>query len=209
MARSRNAPAWLAAIVVFALMLWWLALAAPDDTQDDVASNEPASPPPSAAEPAPARTTQPAEPAAKVAPALAPAPAVTDPTPESPPERDPNAPIPPDTRGFTDALAGAFDSSERDRDAGSVEAALQRFFRASSLPASAFRTVVCHKTVCRLELYWRAEYDKAYRAAMDELAHDNAKTVATRAEAPDKSGGVSVDAYWLRSIGTLPQPASK
>jgi hypothetical protein len=131
--------------------------------------------------------------------------ALPSPILEKNPERAPAAPIPPDTRGFIDAIQGRYEQDARDGNAAFVEAALQKFFRASELPAGALRRVVCRQAVCKLELYWRPEYDRPYRSALDELAAGNAKLIATRAEQPDKHGGVFVDAYWLRVLGTLPE----
>jgi hypothetical protein len=198
---------WLVASGVFAVLFWWLALASPDEADDARAAAPVPAPParqPSAATPPASLTAQhravPPAAEAMIAPVALPSPAV-----ETNTKRAPNAPIPPDTRGFIDAIQGRYEQDARDRDASRIEAALQKFFRGSKLPASAFRAVVCRQAVCKLELYWRPEYDGSYRSALDELAGGNAKLVATRAEQPDKNGGVSVDAYWLRVLGTLPE----
>jgi hypothetical protein len=199
--------AWLVASCVFAVLFWWLALAAPDEAEDATA----AAPVPAPPAPQPSAATQPASLTAQhravppvaepmIATVALPSPAVGTNT-----ERAADAPIPPDTRGFIDAIQGRYEQDARDRDAARVETALQKFFRGSELPASALRAVVCRQAVCKLELYWRPEYDGPYRSALDELAGGNAKLVATRAEQPDKNGGVSVDAYWLRVLGTLPE----
>lgn len=58
-----------------------------------------------------------------------------------------------------------------------------------------------HRAVCKLETDWRAEHDAAYRSALDDLSDGNATLVATRAAAPDRTGAVSVDVYWLRVLG--------
>jgi hypothetical protein len=208
---NANMRKWIAMSLVFTILFWWLALADPDEAEDVTAAvstpTAPA-PQPSAAAP-PAETSLTAQHrAAPVMPTKA-ASAVSvaspSPAPETSVERGPEAPIPPDTRGFIDAIAGRYEEDSRDRDAAKVEAALQKHFHGSQLPASALRSVVCRKSVCKLELYWRPEYDRPYRSTLDELAGGNAKLIATRAEQPDKHGGVSVDAYWLRVLGTLPE----
>jgi hypothetical protein len=200
---------WLAVSLVFALLFWWLALAEPDEAEDVTAS---VSTPtvhtlqPSAAAP-PAETSLtaqhravPVTEAASAQPVALPSPA-----PETNVERAPDLPIPPDTRGFIDAIQGRYEQDSRDGDAAMVESALQKHFHASELPASSLRSVVCRKSVCKLELYWRPEYDGPYHSTLGELTGGNAKLIATRAEQPDKTGGVAVDAYWLRVLGSLPE----
>jgi hypothetical protein len=199
----------LAALLAFAILFWWLALATPDEAEDAVAAPgadrelEPAPQPLAATTNFASSVVQPVakpespEPEPAVQAALDPAVAR---------EAEVRALIPPDTRGFIDAIQGRYEGDARDRDAGSVETALQVFFRSTKLPASALRSVVCKQSVCKLEMYWRPEYDAPYRSALDDLANGNAKFVATRAEAPDKNGGVSLDAYWLRALGSVPEP---
>lgn len=206
--RSSARP-WLAALLAFAIMFGWLALAERDESEaEDVPSApvEPAAPPRAAATPAePALVAQSRtpprapEPAATTGPAAPASPA----EPEAPAE---HAPIPPDTRGFfVDAIVDSYERDSRASDAAGIETELRAYFRDRELPAAALRTVVCRKAICKVDLYWRAEYDATYRSAVDDLANGNAKAVATRAEPPDKAGGVAVEVYWMRAIGTLPE----
>jgi hypothetical protein len=202
---NASARPWIIAWIAFAIVFGWLSLAQPDqaeDTPPSASSDDPVQPaaatPPAAA----ALTTQhrAAPPAADPAkapgvPATPPAPAA----PEPPPRR---GPIPPDTRGFfIDAIQDQYEQAARESDAAGLETALRAFLRERDVPASAVRSVLCRKAICKLELYWRPEYDAPYRGALDDLANGNAKAVATRADDVDKRGGVSVDVYWVRALG--------
>jgi hypothetical protein len=203
----RRKVVWFAALIACALLLWWLALAAPDRADESsvvevpnraprevAASKVPSAAPPTAAV-APAATAPEATPSA---PATPPA------EPPRPAERGPAVPIPPDTRGFVDAIQERYERDTRDRAAGDYENALHTMFRGPDLPAGLLRSVACRQSVCKLEVYWRAEYDAPYRRLVDDLAAGNAKMVATRVEGPDKAGGVPVDLYWLRGLSEPP-----
>jgi hypothetical protein len=189
-------------LIAFAIVFGWLSLAQPDEAED---LTPPPNPPPPAAAAAPAAsslTTQhrAARPVAEPAPAPKLDPAA--PSPEAPEPQPQPGPIPPDTRGFfIDAIQNNYEQAARESDAAGVEAGLRAFLRERDLPASAVRSVLCRKAICKLELYWRPEYDARYRSALDDLANGNAKAVATRADDVDKNGGVSVDVYWVRALG--------
>jgi hypothetical protein len=197
----RRKVVWFAALIGCALLFWWLALAGPDRAEESSVVEVPkgvsreahASKVPSAAPP-----TAAVAPAATPPEVTQPAPATPPPEPPSPAERGPTVPIPPDTRGFVDAIQERYERDTRDRAAGEYEKALHTMFRGPDLPADLLRSVACRQSVCKLEVYWRAEYDAPYRRLVDDLAAGNAKMVATRVEGPDKAGGVPVDLYWLR-----------
>jgi hypothetical protein len=133
-------------------------------------------------------------------------PAAVEPAPATPalePETEPlqpsaAGPIPPDTRGFVAALEEVYESSPRASDARKSEAELERLFRGEGVPPGLLRAVSCREHVCRLELRWTPEHAAVYERAMDELTAGNAKNLATRAEEPDASGLVSVEAFWRR-----------
>jgi hypothetical protein len=187
--KRRNAVL-LALLVGFALLSWWLALDTPDTPEDPLATPERPPAPPSAAVPsAPIAELQPRAPA----PAPA-APAAPDP----PPAAAARIPIAPDTRGFIDALQTRFEADPRDSAAGETEIAIRKLYRAPNMPDGLLRTVLCRKSVCKLDLHWSVEHDEAYREVLDYLADDNAKNIATRARDPDKNGTVEVEAYWIR-----------
>ena len=204
--RKSSSNVWLATLVVCGLLLWWMALASPDEAENAFARDEREAQlmlqPATAVQPATTaltaqhRTNAPVVTAKLTPVALPPAAA------ESKPEL---GPIPPDTRGFVDAIQGRYDQDTRDREAGATETALRTFIRTTKLPASALKSIVCRQSVCKLEMYWRAEYDAPYRGVLDDLAGGNAKLVATRAGEPDRNAAVAVDVYWLRALGNLPE----
>lgn len=194
--RSRR-PALIAALLVLAAVLWWLALGGRDRPEELSAapSSEPAAAPqpvaaPRASEPAPGAPPAAVEPA-PATPAVEPA---TEPL-------QPSAagPIPPDTRGFVAALEEVYESSPRATDARKTEAELERLFRGEGVSPGLLRSVSCREHVCRLELRWTPEHADIYQRAMEELTAGNAKNLATRAEEPDGRGLVSVEAFWRRA----------
>jgi hypothetical protein len=190
-------------LVAFAIVFGWLSLAQPDEAEDAAsARTEDAPQPLAAATPAPSLTTRHRDEPRAATPqqvANVPPPAPSPDAPEPPPER---GPIAPDTRGFfIDAIQAQYEQAARESDAAGLETKLRAFLREREVPASALKSVLCRKAICKLELYWRPEYDAPYRSALDGLANGNAKAVATRASEVDKNGGVSVDLYWVRAIG--------
>jgi hypothetical protein len=52
--------------------------------------------------------------------------------------------------------------------------------------------------MCKLELRWVAADDSVYHRVTERLMADSAKLFATRAQPPDASGAVLVDAYRVR-----------
>jgi hypothetical protein len=200
---SSRRPFVIAALVVLAALLWWLALSrrdGPDDALPGLGKGpvelSPFAGPRAPTPPGAPRDTEPIEPVEPVEPS----PAVPAPPAEEAVEQPmAAAPIPPDTRGFVDALAQSFDGAPRASDAGAIEGSIRRLFRGDDVPSGMLRAVLCRQAVCKLELRWTAEHDAAYQRAMNELISGNAKNLATRAEEPDQSGAVRVDAYWLRA----------
>lgn len=200
----------LAAIALLAIALWWLALGSRTPVSEPAAYvlvEEPpapsAVPPPKAAAPA-AVEPQPTriEPPSAQVPADPPAQPLAA-TPDPAPSK-PKGPIPPDTRGFLDALRGRFDGEPRDSAASEVEGRIRRMFRAEGMPSGLLRNVLCRELVCKLELHWTPEHDEPYRNAMHTLIGGNAKTMATDASPPDANGAVEVKAYWRRMVDNLP-----
>lgn len=195
--RSRR-PMRIGALIALAAVLWWLALdrrVLPDEPQ--------ATPSPERAAPRQAVAAPPAqapeEPAQQAAPE--PSKSVAAPAPPAPEPSQPPAagPIPPDTRGFVAALEEVYESSPRASNAGKSEAELVRLFRSEGGSAELLRSVLCREHVCRLELRWTPASAGLYERALEELTAGNAKNLATRAEQPDASGGVSVEVFWRRA----------
>lgn len=200
----------LAGIALLAIALWWLALGGRKPASEPAAYvlvEEPppqgAVPPPSAAKPVPAAPqparSEPASPAVSPDPPAKPAAATADPAPPAK-----KGPIPPDTRGFLDALRGRFDNEPRDSGASEVENRIRRMFNAEGMPAGMLRNVLCRELVCRLELHWTPEHDEPYRATLNTMMGGNAKTMATDASPVDANGEVDVKAYWRRMLDNLP-----
>jgi hypothetical protein len=193
---------WLYAVGVLALiaLTWWLAFdrpsapaaapvdrnQKPDVAADEAARGEAATATPAQGEPPPA--PEPVQPKPSVA------------TPEqAAPEPRAAVPMPPDTRGFVDALAENFDGDQPSADAREHELWLRGLFTEAGSPPELLRSVVCRQAFCKLELRWTAQHDAPYRRVMDELGAVNAKFLATRAGEPDASGAVLVSAYVARA----------
>jgi hypothetical protein len=198
---------WLALLVAFAALSWWLALAGPDPGADTLAAEAIEPPPPAAAPPEPPAPSQPIAPSPppkspEPLPDPQPSPAVAARAPEP---TDSIAPIPPDTRGFVEALESRFQSDPRDSAASEIENKLRRMFRGPRMPAGMLKSVLCRQAVCKLDIHWLPAYDPVYRQVMAVLTGDNAKFLATRATAPDERGAVQVEAYWLRAAAKLPE----
>jgi hypothetical protein len=208
----RNGRLWVVLAFIAAILMWWLALSSPERNEEPVAA---AAIEPAPIVPAPAPARAPAVEPAPVAPAPAPPPPPS-PTPEPPPVAsdqtptvpDPLAdhvPVPPDTRGFIDALEERFQKDPRDSAATEVESSLRKLFRGPRMPAGLLRSVLCRQSVCKLEIYYVPQHDVFYHGIMAKLGADNAKFLATRAGEADARGGIRVEAYWLRQYATLPE----
>jgi hypothetical protein len=188
----------LALLVGFALLSWWLALDSPNSGDDTLAAAEDLPPPAAAPSRRAENPADPARPASQPAPAPAAPPHPPAAAPNAPRPAAEQAPIPPDTRGFVDALQARFDADPRDANASQTETDIRKLYRAPRMPDGILRSVVCRQSVCRLDLHWSADNDEAYRDVLDYLANDNAKFIATRARPQDKYGTVEVEAYWIR-----------
>lgn len=194
---------WIALVVAFAIASWWLALAGPD-RDDDALATDLSEPPPPAAEPPPRPAPAPA-PVPAIPEPEAPEPAPAPPAPQTavakrvPEPTDSIIPIPPDTRGFVDALEGRFNEDPRDSGATEVETWLRKLFQGPRMPAGMLKSVLCRQTVCKLEIQWIPPYDPVYRHVMAQLIGDNAKFLATRAGPPDDRGAIQVEAFWIRA----------
>jgi hypothetical protein len=186
-----------AALALIALA-WWLALdgpgapAAPVDREASGARQEHILP-----------AEQPLEAGAQAerapqAPAEVPPPAAVVPE-RTAPEPHAAAPVPPDTRGFVDALAQLWDGESHDTSAADDERWLRGLFARAASPPGMVRSIVCRRSVCKLELHWTAQHDAPYRKVMDELGAVNAKFLATRAGEPEPGGAVPVSAYVARA----------
>jgi hypothetical protein len=196
---------WITVVVAIAVLSWWLALVRPAREDETLAAQTDVPPAPVAPPPAPARPPSAPEPEP---------PSELEPEPEPPPvaaavrapePTDSIEPIPPDTRGFIEALESRFENDPRDSGATEVETQLRRMFRGPRMPASLLKAVLCRESVCKLDVSWHPLHDPMYRHVMAQLTGDNAKFVATRAGPVDDRGAIPVEVYWLRAKPNLPE----
>jgi hypothetical protein len=192
---GRVQPRWTALallLLVAAALLWWLGLSDPGVPQSVHTAGELSEPVP---EPEPARPVEP-----KAIKPVAPAVVVTPkPVPGTvAPTAPPLIVQPPDTRGFVDALQQRFEADQPDDQASRAEAALRQVLHDAGAPAGLEQSIVCRRILCKLELHWMAGDDAAYHRVVERLMGDNAKFFATRPRSVDATGGILVDAYWVR-----------
>ncbi|HKU37680.1 MAG TPA: hypothetical protein VJR89_06020 [Polyangiales bacterium] len=170
---SRN----LAALVAFVLVggLLWLVTAWPSSSDP-----EPVLPPPTAAEsepePAPAPALAPATPAPPPAAQPAQTVSVEPLQPAAPQPGQPPAALktPP---GLGEQITGdqgpvaeyraLFQSEPRDSDAAEIEGKLRGSFLDSDGAPDLIKSVICKRTVCRLEMRWSMERMRPYAAGLN------------------------------------------
>jgi hypothetical protein len=164
---------------------------------------EPAAPPTAPTAPAP---TEPAAPAAPAAPAR-------------PAEPPPEAQLPPPEKtGPVDELKARFASEPRDSSAGALEKHVEAAFRNDDVPAGLLKSVLCRRTVCRVETRWAPERAIGFMSAFTRLlmqapgadvvrVFDSNLGISPESE-PDANGVRSVDVYIARMPPTpTPEPA--
>lgn len=197
----------LGVVLLVAAALWWAA----------ATSGDPASAPD---EPATSETPPVAAPAAPSAPAAPPAPSKPSPsTPEAPPTGAPtpalqqqapqlgaaaedptDSPVPPpQAQGPVDALKERFKSEPRDSAATVIESRIQAAFRDPAIPGDVLSSVLCHKTICKLEIRWTQANNTPYMLGLSHLLPDLSTDLAYAPAGPvDAYGVMPLDVYWGR-----------
>lgn len=122
-----------------------------------------------------------AEPIAARAPEEEPAPAAPlDPAPPTPaaepheptaaPSQPDVSPLPPPERtGPVDELKARFEKEPRDSSAGALEKHIEAAFRTSDVPAGLLKSVLCRRTVCRVQTRWTPERAIGFMAGFTRL----------------------------------------
>lgn len=163
---SRNAAAVGALVLVGALL--WLVTAWP---------TPPDKPEPAAPEPQPGPALAPEPPVPPEPPVLAPAPKAEEPVAQQPPEAPPQPPpmpaphTPPDDmfareQGPVTEYKAIYDREPRNSNANETEAQIRAAFAPQDGAPDLFRSVICRRTVCKLELDWTNQRLGAYVAGI-------------------------------------------
>jgi outer membrane biosynthesis protein TonB len=217
---SRNF--WLTtSLVLGAAAIWWAVLwgpAKPDATEPD--AEEPAAIAPDTEQPAAAVPTPPASPpphddhertTPTAPPANAPS-AEASPAPTAPPPQQaaPTAPdqIPaPERTGPVDQRKAAFESEPRDSNASEPESAIQAAFRRPEVPSGMVKSVLCRRSVCKVETRWTPAGAAGFMGALMHLVASpegaanrkfEPEIAVAPEDAPDTNGERSIDVYLKR-----------
>lgn len=214
---------WAVVVIVLTAALLWIVTAWNTRDQGDHRSDEAEAELPPSADPDPgapaARAPAAVEPgAAPAAPAAPEAPAPAAPaTPE--PEPEPAPPVanlpPPEKSGPVDELKAAFASEPRDSAASEFEKRIEVAFKSTDVPVALLKSVLCHKTVCRVETRWNPERAIGFMAAFTRLMmgpdgrptgqFDSSLAISPEGE-PDAQGTRAVDVYIKRLV---PEPGER
>lgn len=165
------------------------------------------------------QTEQPAAPTSEPEPAPLPpsaaaAPAPNEPAPEpaspGPPAAEPPQPSAAPAQAPSEVVAmfehdlgpvaeykERFASEPRDSAASDAELQVRDAFKLSDTPNPVFRSVLCRKTLCKLEIRMNAQQLGAYVAAMSRLTQHFDKQLAVTRTA-DNGGEVSLEVYAQR-----------
>ncbi|HKU41908.1 MAG TPA: hypothetical protein VJR89_27310 [Polyangiales bacterium] len=203
----------LAAVVIGAVLVWWITLGFGGESSDSSAAPV-AAPMPSeetAVSPA-APNTAPATQAAT--PSERPAPANTEasPNPSGESQASSGVPIPAPVRsGPVDELKRAFESEPRASTGARIEAAIEAQFRRADIPAGLLESVMCRTTVCRVETRWSPERAEGFMGAFMRLMQpegtaslfDEKLAISPEADVgPDRSQ--AIDVYLKRAAASAP-----
>jgi hypothetical protein len=195
-------------LIVALIAIWFVAVPRPHD--------EPAAPAPSAAAPL-------ADTAPTIAGSPAPQAPPTAPTPTTPPPSAAAAPSantevkpaetavdpfpPPKSEGPIAQYKSTFQNEPRDSSAQNDETAAQAAFRSPELPAALFKSVLCHQTICRVEVSWTKDRQVAYMTAFTRLlVAVGQKTAVEALPGPDASGEYPLT-LWVQRGTQLKLPA--
>jgi hypothetical protein len=210
---QRMSLRWLLALglPVVVLLLWLLAIPQPREV-------EPAGPPATATadeapphEPSPAGSAAVPEPAAEPTPPSAAAPPAAVPAAEKPgalAEAPASAFPPPRTEGLVDEYKAAYAHEPRDSAAQLAETAVQTAFQGGDVPPGLFKSVLCHQTICKIEVHWSAQREPGYMGAMMRVVGTVGQRIAVESlGAPDANGNSELNVYVVRGPTLTPDKA--
>jgi hypothetical protein len=205
----------VAAVVLVGVVLWRLALdeRPPPEEPLAVAPSAPSAPesqrdPGPVAEQAPqpaapenTRDNKPEHPAAPASPSQPPA------APQQP--EDPAPLPPPEPSGPIAELKKAFEKEPRDSAARLPEARIESEFIRSDITPGLLKSVLCRKSVCKVEVLWTPERAIAFMSAFTRLSADFEPDIALDPHGPaDARQELQVDVYLPRS-GSGAKPSER
>ena len=201
----------LGAVLLVAAGLWWAAASSGDPSggAPEPVTSETAP----AAGPAQPSATAESAPPSKASPSIPAPPPTAAPVPTSEPAQPPAAepapavePVPPPAaQGPVDKLKERFASEPRDSGANAVESRIQAAFRDPAIPAGVLGSVLCHKTVCKLEIRWTEDHNTPYMLGLSHLLPDMATDLAiSPAGSRDPAGVIPLEVYWGRKPDPTP-----
>jgi hypothetical protein len=198
----------IVAVLLFVLgVLWWLAMPSANAPlastgEQEVEPDEPALPEPVAPSP-------PKEPAATPKPVSAEGPPEPKAAPEPQPAEQPpplEAPIPPpEPSGPIDELKQRFRSEPRDASGEAAEAVVRKAFSDKEVDRGLLKSVLCRRSICRLEINWSSPRHMGYVIAMTRLASEFRGNLAiSPVDPPTTDRPMLVEVYWPRAQEDAP-----
>jgi hypothetical protein len=199
---------WLLALglPVVVLLLWLLAIPQPREVVPPAAPADEAPPPPN--QPTPAGSGAAPEPAAPPSAAAPPAAAPAAEKPSAPTETPASAFPPPRTEGLVDEYKASYARESRDSAAQQAESAVQAAFRTADVPPGLFKSVLCHQTICKIEVHWSAQRELGYMGAMMRVVGGVGQKIAVESLGePDANGNSELNVYVVRGPTLNPEKA--
>ncbi len=194
----------VAAAVVVGVLMWRLVLdpsepaeeALPDEPNATPAVESPREPEPVAQQPTPGAP----EAKQELKPGNQPAPTSPSPTPTDPEQTEELVPIPaPEATGPIVELKQAFESEPRDSAAQVPESLIQGEFKKSDIAPGLLKSVLCRKSVCRVETLWTPERAVSFMSVFMRLSTEFAPNLALDPHgAPDPKKEQQIDVYLPR-----------
>jgi hypothetical protein len=196
----------LGAFLLVVAALWWAAATGGDSNRVpatlEMPPAAPAAPIPETSAPTPSEASRPAgtPPPTAAAPPPTPQPAARA---RAPAEGPANATVrPPERQGPVDRLKEQFEKEPRDSAAHAIESRIQEAFRDPAIPPSVLSSVLCRKTVCRVQVRWTEEHATAFLLAVTKLMPDLSTDLAFAPGPRDSAGAIPIEVYWGRKPGT-------
>jgi hypothetical protein len=200
------------AVVVVGLVSWRLALdqSAPPEEPLGIGPSAPQAPePPRGPSPVTAPATQPETSHTKPENQAVPAPPSQAPSAPQQPE-DLAAVPPPQASGPIAELKQAFEKEPRDSAAQLPESRIESEFKKSDIAPGLLKSVLCRKSVCRVEVLWAPERAIAFMSAFTRLSADFEPDIALDPHGPaDARQQLQVDVYLPRPGSGTTKPAER